>query len=82
MQLIMMTKDGCGSCQTFKPTAQSIAEEFGLEFKIIPNPTIELPYFPYYYIMSEGQVIEQWGGVHEGKFRLVLKRATKNRDKE
>ena len=81
MQLIMMTKDDCGSCKLFKPTAKEIAEEFGLEFKTIPNPDIELPYFPYYYILDDGKVVEEWGGVHERKFRSVLKRATKNKDK-
>ena len=28
----MLTKDGCGSCKTFKPTAKEIAEEYGYEF--------------------------------------------------
>ena len=77
-QVIMMTKDGCGSCATFKETAKSIAEELGYVFKIIPNPEIELPFFPYFYLMSDGAVIEQWGGVVERKYRNVL---TRNKDK-
>ena len=77
MQIIMMTKDGCGACKTFKPLAKEIADEFGFEFKIIPNPKIELPFFPYFYIMKEGKVLEQWGGVMERKYRSVLKRTAK-----
>ena len=45
-QVIMMTKDGCGSCTTFKPLAKEIAEEYGYEFKIIPNPKIPNPKIP------------------------------------
>ncbi|MEC7987302.1 MAG: hypothetical protein VX278_19180 [Myxococcota bacterium] len=77
MQVIMLTKDGCGSCATFKPLAKEIAEEFGFTFKILPNPKIEGPFFPFYYIMKDGKVIEQWGGVQERKYRSVLKRISK-----
>ena len=28
-QIIMMTKDGCGSCKEFKPKAKEIAQELG-----------------------------------------------------
>ena len=73
-QVIMLTKEGCGSCTIFKPIAQKIAEEYGYAFKIIPNPTIEVEFFPYFYIMKEGQILQQWGGVQERKYRNVLKR--------
>ena len=73
-QVIMMTKDGCGSCKKFKPKAKEIAEELGYKFAVLPNPEIEVPFFPYYYIISEGKVIEKWGGVVERKYRNVLKR--------
>ena len=56
-QIIMMTKDGCGSCKEFKPKAKEIAQELGYEFRVLPNPEIEVPFFPYYYMMSEGKVI-------------------------
>jgi thiol-disulfide isomerase/thioredoxin len=78
-QVIMMTKDGCGSCTTFKPVAKQLAEEYGFEFKIIPNPTIELPFFPYFYIMEDGKVLQQWGGVQERKYKSVLKRTAKSK---
>ena len=77
-QVIMMTKDGCGSCAQFKPKAKEIAEELGYKFTILPNPEMEIPFFPYYYIMSDGKVIEQWGGVLERKYRNVL---TRTKDK-
>lgn len=77
-QIIMMTKDGCGSCSQFKETAKTIAEELGYTFRILPNPEIEVPFFPYFYLMSEGQIIEQWGGVVERKYRNVL---TRNQEK-
>lgn len=77
MQIIMMTKDGCGSCATFKPIAKEIADEYGYSFKILPNPKIDVPFFPYYYILKDGKIIEQWGGVQERKYRSVLKRTHK-----
>ena len=33
-QVIMMTKDGCGSCTTFKPIAKEIADEYGDRLKV------------------------------------------------
>ena len=77
-QIIMMTKDGCGSCKEFKPKAKNIAEELGYEFRVLPNPEIEVPFFPYFYMMFEGKVVEQWGGVVERKFRNVLARNQKS----
>ena len=75
MDIIMLTKDGCGACKTFKPLAKEIADELGFTFKVINNPDIEVPFFPYYYIMDEGKVVEQWGGVQERKYRKVLERS-------
>ena len=80
MQVIMMTKDGCGSCATFKPVAKQIAEELGYEFKIIPNPELDVPFFPYFYIMNNGEVVQHWGGVQERKYRNVLKRTAKSQE--
>ena len=80
MQVIMMTKDGCGSCATFKPVAKEIAEELGYEFKIIPNPELDVPFFPYFYIMNNGEVVQHWGGVQERKYRNVLKRTAKSKE--
>ena len=44
-------------------------------FKVIKNPDIELPFFPYYYLMKDGAVVEEWGGGSERKFTKVLDRA-------
>ena len=76
-EVIMMSKDGCGTCTTFGPIAQQLAEERGFAFKVIKNPTIELPFFPYYYLMNDGQVVEEWGGGSDKKFIRVLDRALK-----
>ena len=46
-------------------------------FKVIKNPEIELPFFPFYYLMRDGEVIEQWGGGSDKKFIRVLDRAIK-----
>ena len=75
MQVIMMSKDGCGTCTTFGPVAKQLAEERGVVFKVIKNPDIELPFFPYYYLMKDGAVVEEWGGGSERKFTKVLDRA-------
>ena len=80
-QVIMMTKDGCGSCTTFKPIAKQIADEFGYEFKIVPNPKVNVPFFPFFFIMDEGKIIQQWGGTQERKYRSVLKRTSKQSQK-
>mgnify|MGYP002008410004 FL=1 len=74
MDIIMLTKDGCGSCKTFKPLAKEIAEEMGFTFKVLNNPEINVPFFPYFYMMNDGEVVEQWGGVQERKYRKVLLR--------
>ena len=77
MQVIMMSKDGCGTCTTFGPVAKKLAEERGFEFKVIKNPEIELPFFPYYYLMRDNDIIEEWGGGQDRKFIRVLERALK-----
>ena len=78
MQVIMLTQDGCGACKTFLPVAQEIAEELGYTFKTLANPEMEVPFFPYFYIMNEGAVLQQWGGVQERKYRNVLTRTAKS----
>ena len=82
MQVIMLTKDGCGSCKTFLPTAKEIADELGYTFKTLANPEMEVPFFPYFYIMEDGKVLQQWGGVQERKYRSVLKRTNKQKKSE
>ena len=77
MQVIMMSKDGCGTCKTFGPVAKALAEERGFVFKVIKNPDIDLPFFPYYYLMRDGAVVEEWGGGSDTKFIRVLDRAVK-----
>ena len=73
-EVIMMTKDGCGSCSSFKPFAKEKAAELGYSFKIINNPKIEVPFFPFYFMMVDGKVVERWGGVSERKYHKVLER--------
>ena len=81
-QVIMMTKEGCGSCVTFKPIAKQIADEYGYEFKIILNPKVDVPFFPFFFIMDEGKIIQKWGGTQERKYRSVLKRTNKQSQKD
>ena len=75
MQVIMMSKDGCGTCTTFAPVAKQLAQDRGVVFKVIKNPEIELPFFPCYYLMKDGAILEEWGGGSEKKFIRVLDRA-------
>ena len=77
MEIIMLTKDGCGACKEFKPFAKEVAEELGFTFKILANPKMEVPFFPYFYMMDGGAIVQQWGGVQERKYRNVLTRAAK-----
>ena len=48
--------------QTFLPTAKEIAEELGYT-PVLNQPEIEVPFYPYFYIMKEGAILQQWGGV-------------------
>ena len=73
-EVIMMTKDGCGACGSFKPFAKEKATALGYSFKIINNPKIEIPFFPFYFMMVDGKVVEKWGGVSERKYQKVLER--------
>lgn len=79
-EVIMMSKDDCATCTTFGPVAKTLAEERGFTFKVVKNPTIELPFFPYYYLMIDGAVVEEWGGGSDKKFTRVLDRAPKSKD--
>ena len=74
----MMSKDDCATCKTFGPVAKSLAEERGFGFRVIKNPEMELPFFPYYYLMIDGAVAEEWGGGSDKKFIRVLDRAVKS----
>ena len=77
-EVIMMSKDDCATCTTFGPVAKSLAEERGFGFRVVKNPDMELPFFPYYYLMVDGAVVEEWGGGSDKKFARVLDRALKS----
>ena len=66
MEIIMLTEDGCGSCKSFKSQAKEIAEELGFTFKVLHNPEINVPFFPYFYMMNDGEVVEQWPRLDTG----------------
>ena len=65
MEIVMIKKVGCGPCKTFEPIVKAEAEKYSL---------IRPPYFPYFYLYSEGEVIEHWGGTSDRKLEKVLKR--------
>lgn len=78
MEIVMIKKQGCGPCKSFEPTVKKEAEKRSLGFRHIMQEDmpeeIRPPYFPYFYLYNEGEVIEHWGGTSDRKLEKVLSR--------
>lgn len=78
MEIVMIKKLGCGPCKTFEPLVRKEAEKRSLGFRHIMQEDmpeeIRPPYFPYFYLYKEGEVIEHWGGTSDRKLEKVLSR--------
>jgi len=81
MEIVMVKKVGCTPCKMFEPTVKEIAEKRALNFRTIQQEDMpeemRPPYFPFFFLFSDGQVLEQWGGTSDRKLEKVLDRHTK-----
>tara|TARA_B100000965_G_scaffold51018_1_gene37895 strand:+ start:667 stop:951 length:285 start_codon:yes stop_codon:yes gene_type:complete len=79
MEIVMIKKLGCGPCKTFEPIVKAEAKKRSLGFRHIMQEDmpeeIRPPYFPYFYLYNNGEVIEQWGGTSDRKMVKVLDRS-------
>ena len=77
----MVKKQGCMPCKMFSPTVQQYAEEKKIGFKVIKMEDmpekIRPPFYPYFYLRKENNVIAEWGGTNERKMKAVIKRILK-----
>lgn len=78
MEIVMIKKLGCGPCKKFDPIVKAEAEKRSIGFRHIMQEDmpeeIRPPYFPYFYLYNDGEVIEHWGGTSDRKLEKVLDR--------
>ena len=79
MEIVMIKKLGCGPCKTFEPIVKAEAEKRSLGFRHVMQEDmpeeIRPPYFPYFYLYNDGEVVEHWGGTSDRKLEKVLDRS-------
>jgi|TARA_R110000824_G_scaffold20332_3_gene76818 hypothetical protein len=76
MELVMIKLEVCYACELFEPVAKQISEDRNVVFKTIKrnemiagiNPTT----YPHFLLYNEGQMVEQWGGIIEGKLESTI----------
>jgi thiol-disulfide isomerase/thioredoxin len=78
MEIVMIKKQGCMPCEIFKPTIEKYALEKGIDFRTIQAEdmpeSIRPEFYPYFYLRSGDEILEEWGGTHERKMETVIKR--------
>jgi hypothetical protein len=78
MEIVMIKKQGCMPCKMFEPTIKEYVGEKGIGFRTIQMEDmpkeIRPPYYPYFYLRQENDVIAEWGGTSERKMQSVIKR--------
>jgi hypothetical protein len=82
MEIVMIKKQGCMPCTQFKPTIEKYALENGIEFRTVQTEdmpeAIRPPFYPYFYLRSGNDVIDEWGGTNERKMESIIKRNLEN----
>ena len=82
MEIVMIKKQGCMPCTQFKPTIEKYALEKGIEFRTVQTEdmpeAIRPPFYPYFYLRSGNDVIDEWGGTNERKMESIIKRNLEN----
>ncbi len=77
----MIQKKGCMPCKNFAPTIKKYAEDKKIGFKSVQMEdmpeNIRPPFYPYFYLRKNNQIIDKWGGVNERKMEAVIKRNLK-----
>tara|TARA_R110000822_G_scaffold297768_1_gene420439 strand:+ start:110 stop:355 length:246 start_codon:yes stop_codon:yes gene_type:complete len=78
MEIVMIKMQGCMPCKIFEPTVKQYAEEKRIKFRTLQMEDMpkELhpPYYPYFYLRQENDIIAEWGGSNERKMQSIIKR--------
>ena len=82
MEIIMIKKKGCGPCKTFEPTIKSFALKNSLSFRTVQAEdmpsNLRPDIFPYFYLMNDKELLENWAGTNTRKMQSVFKRHIKD----
>lgn len=82
MEIVMIKKNGCMPCKLYEPIVKKIAELNKINFKSVQAedmPEKMRPdVFPYFYLMNEKKLLENWAGDNKRKMQSVLKRHIKD----
>jgi hypothetical protein len=76
MDIVMIKLEACYSCELFEPVAKKITADRNVGFKTIKreemeegiNPTT----YPHFLLYDEGKIIQQWGGIIEGRLESTI----------
>lgn len=72
----MVKIEACYSCELFEPVAKKISEDRNIGFKTIKRE--EMPEginpvtYPHFLLYNEGNIIEEWGGIIEGRLESTI----------
>ena len=84
MEIIMIKKKGCQPCKIFEPFVKEQANKYSLGFRTLMGETMpekfQPPFYPYFYLYEDKNIIESWGGTSEKKLESVLKRKLKKQN--
>ena len=77
----MIKKKGCGPCKTFEPIIKGAALKNSLNFRTVQSEdmpeNMRPDIFPYFYLMKDSELVENWAGTNIRKMKTVLKRHIK-----
>tara|TARA_B100000925_G_scaffold27_1_gene33 strand:+ start:4665 stop:4940 length:276 start_codon:yes stop_codon:yes gene_type:complete len=82
MEIVMIKKKGCMPCKIYQPIVEKVAELNKINFRTVQAEdmpeNLRPDIFPYFYLMKDKKLLENWAGNNERKMQSVLKRHIKN----
>jgi len=76
MELVMVKLEVCYACELFEPVAKQISEDRNVGFKTIKRDElsegINPSTYPYFLLYNEGILVEEWGGITEGRLQSTI----------
>ncbi len=74
----MIKKKGCMPCKVYEPIVKKNAELNKINFRTVQAEDmpekLRPDVFPYFYLMKDKKLLENWAGNNERKMQSVLKR--------
>lgn len=82
MEIVMIKKKGCMPCKIYQPIVSKVAELNRINFRTVQSEDmpekLRPDVFPYFYLMKDKELLENWAGNNERKMQSVLKRHIKD----